>query len=208
MPISDEITVTTAYNQRENHMNLSEAILTRVTTPPLKMKAPGPNRDQIDTLIAAAAAAPDHGKLCPWRFLIVDGEAREQLGDLFAEAVRLEVDGTSASEIDKQRQAPLRAPVLIIAIACLQTDHAKIPELEQWASAAAAVQNMLLMAHAMGFVSKWATGRNADSTYINQGLGMNADERIMGIIYLGSPGAQQELPERPDTKMIAKSWPS
>ena len=99
--------------------------------------------------------------LRPWRFLLVRGAGRARLGELFAEFVRRAAPDASPEEVDKQRTAPTRAPVIVVVAARLEPAHPKIPEVEQMAAVAAATQNMLLAAHALGFAAKWATGKQA-----------------------------------------------
>jgi len=187
-------------------MQALEAILTRVTCPPVKMTEPGPDDAAIARLINAAAAAPDHGKLRPWRFLVVRGDSRERLGRLFAEALREEAPDSPDEAVQKQAAAPLRAPVLIIAVQRLQPDHPKIPVAEQSASAAAAVQNLLLAAHAMGYAGKWSTGASAYSPRVKAGLGLDESESIMGIVYLGAAAVPQPIPPRPEAGEITREW--
>jgi nitroreductase len=161
-------------------MQALEAILTRVTVPPVKMNGPGPDDAALGRMLEAAAAAPDHGKLQPWRFLVVKGDGRAALGELFARSLAAERPETSPGELEKQRAAPLRAPLIIVAITRLDPGHPKIPAWEQEASAACAVHNLLLAAHAMGFAGKWAIGRAVDA-----------------------PPA----PARPAPEAIARAWP-
>lgn len=188
-------------------MQALEAILTRVTVPPARMAPPGPDDAALRRMLAAAAAAPDHGKLRPWRFLVVRGDGRERLGELFAAGVHAARADVSPGEIEKQRTAPLRAPLILIAISRADPRHPKIPSWEQEASAACAVQNLLLAAHAMGFAAKWATGGPAAAPAVGTGLGLGSGERIIGIIYLGSPLERQKLPPRPAPEAIAGNWP-
>jgi len=188
-------------------MQALQAILTRVTVPPVKMGEPGPDDAALCRMLEAAAAAPDHGKLRPWRFLLVRGDGRERLGALFAAALAAERPGTSAAEIDKQRTAPLRAPLIVVAIARIDPDHPKIPAWEQQASVACAVHNLLLAAHALGFAGKWATGGNAASPAVRRGLGLAAEETIAGLLYIGTAREPQPLPPRPDPAEIATPWP-
>lgn len=188
-------------------MQALEAILGRVTVPPVKMGEPGPDDAALCRMLEAAAAAPDHGKLRPWRFLVVRGAGRERLGDLFAAALAAERPTTSAAEIDKQRTAPLRAPLIIVAIARVDPGHPKIPAWEQQASAACAVQNLLLAAHALGFAGKWATGGNAASPAVQRGLGLAPNETVTGLLYIGTASEPQPVPARPDPAEIALPWP-
>ncbi len=188
-------------------MQALEAILTRVTVPPVKMAEPAPDDAALSRMLEAAAAAPDHGKLCPWRFLVIRGAGREHLGELFVQGLLVERPETSAAEIEKQRRAPCRAPLIVVGIARLDPLHPKIPAWEQQASAACAVHNLLLAAHAMGFAGKWATGGNAASSTVRDGLGLAADESIIGLLYLGTAVEPQPVPSRPTPAAIARAWP-
>lgn len=186
-------------------MDTIEAILSRRIVPPAKMGPPGPDEASLRRILEAGAAAPDHGILRPWRFLVVRGTGRERLGDLFAAmADRI---GASPAEMEKQRSAPLRAPVILVVVARLQPDHPKIPAVEQVASAAAAAQNMLLAAHALGFAAKWATGRQAHDRQVRQGLGLASDDRILGFLYLGSQVADHAVPPRSGLEGLVADWP-
>jgi nitroreductase len=190
-------------------MDVLEALTTRTTVPQVKMADPGPDPEQIRAILAAGAAAPDHGKLRPWQFILIRGEARAELGELFARALRIANENASPEEIEKQRSAPLRAP-LIVAVATRINEGAiaKIPEIEQIASAAAAAQNMLVAAHALGFGGKWSTGKNAYDSVIREALGVAPRDHILGFLYFGSIGAQQSTSPRPDLDSIVTSWPS
>lgn len=188
-------------------MEAIEAITTRVTVPPVKLGEPGPDDAMLRRMLEAAAAAPDHGKLRPFRFLVIRGAGRARLGELFARGLSTERPATSAGELEKQRTAPLRAPLIVVAIACLQADHPKIPVWEQQAAAACAAHNLLLAAHALGFAGKWATGGNASSRVVVDGLGLEPGESIVGFLYLGTAVEPQQLPERPAVESIARAWP-
>ena len=187
-------------------MDALEAILTRRTVPQAKMTGPGPDAAAVQRILAAGAAAPDHGRLTPFRFLTVAGEARGRLGELFAASISTR-PGVSAGEIEKWREAPFRAPLLIVVVARPRPGIAKVPEVEQIASAACAAQNILLAAHAQGFVGKWSTGTVAYDPVVKDGLGLGADEHIVGILYLGSPAAVLEAgAARPALESLVTSW--
>lgn len=183
-----------------------ETILSRPTVPAPKMGEPGPDDAALDRLLQAAAAAPDHGKLRPWRYLVVRGEARARLGELFAAAAREENPAATEAEIEKQRAAPTRAPLMLVAIARIDDHHPKIPAVEQLLSAGASVQNLLLAAHALGFAAKWSTGRNAYARVVRDGLGLQAQEQIAGLLYLGTPLQPQAPSPRPDVESFTEVW--
>lgn len=185
-------------------MDALEAILTRTTVPPAKMGPPGPDEAQLRRILEAGAAAPDHGCLRPWRFLVVRGAARDRLGALFARAVVAK--GGDAAELEKQRTSPLRASVVVAVVAKLRKDHPKIPEPEQVASAAAAMQNMLLAAHAQGLAAKWVTGKNAYDPVVRQGLGLAPHDLITGFLFVGTPASPHEGAARPALATIVEEW--
>lgn len=160
-----------------------------------KLGKPGPDRAAILHILSAAARAPDHGRLRPWRFLLIEGKARYRLGELFVEALRARNPGVSAEEIKKNEEAPLRAPIIIAVIARLQ-EHPKVPRVEQLLSAGCAAHGILLAAQALGYGAIWRTGDNCYDSRVKAGLGVNESEEIVGYIYLGSPvGVPKPLPE-------------
>ncbi|GBD44132.1 Putative NAD(P)H nitroreductase YdjA [bacterium HR40] len=188
-------------------MDALDAILGRRTYPPVKLGEPGPDTAALELLIRAAAAAPDHGLLRPFRLILVEGEGRRQLGELFARALAEERPETSQAELEKQRTHPLRVPLVLLVVLCLRPRHPKIPEIEQIASAAAATQNLLLAARALGFEAKWATGFPTESPMVAAGLGLGPNERLLAILYIGTPRVPHEGPPRPRPWEICSRWP-
>lgn len=154
---------------------------------------PGPDRATIEKLIGYALRVPDHGRLHPWRFLVIESESRARLGDLFVAALRRRKPETTNEEIDKTRDAPLRAPVVIAVIACLR-DSPKVPAIEQTLSAGCCAHTLLLAAQAMGYGAIWRTGDNCYDPFIQQELGLAGNEQIVGYIYLGTPLAPPKSP--------------
>jgi nitroreductase len=187
-------------------MDMVEMIVARPTVPQVKMTEPGPDEIQIQRLLAAGAAAPDHGVLRPWRFLVVHGEARRALGELFARAALAADPRASAADVEKQRTAPLRAPLLIVVVTRIERRPGKFPEVEQICSAAAGAQNILLAAHAMGFAGKWSTGKNAYDPMIKAGLGVDPDDHVIGFLYIGSYAAPHQPSPRPALTEVTRLW--
>jgi len=161
-------------------MDALEALQTRTATPRLVEPAPG-NHD-LEQILKAGLRAPDHGMLRPWRFLVAAGAARDRLGRLFVEALQPE----KPEEREKLLAAPLRAPLVIIGIAKVKADP-KVPATEQVASMAAALQNMSVAAHALGFGSIWRTGPAAHDPRVKAALGLEASDEIVGYLYVGTP---------------------
>lgn len=187
-------------------MDAIDAILGRRTVPQAKMAGPGPDAAALQRILEAGLAAPDHGKLRPWRFLVVQGESRRRLGELFVEGLLASEPHAPAEAVEKQRTAALRVPVVIVVIARIDMGQGKIPEIERVTSAAAAAQNMLIAAHAMGFAGKWSTGRNAYDPKIKDGLGLAPADHVVGYLYLGSYAAPQEPSPRPAPDGLVQHW--
>jgi nitroreductase len=160
-----------------------------------KLSKPGPDRETLLQILAAAARAPDHGRLRPWRFLLIEGKARYHLGELFAAALRARHADAAPEEIKKNEEAPLRAPIVIAVIARVQ-DHPKVPRIEQILSAGCAAHGILLAAQALGFGAIWRTGDNCYDPSVKAGLGLTENEAIVGYMYVGSAlGVPKPLPE-------------
>lgn len=169
-----------------------DALLNRVSVP--RLVEPAPDAAQRENLFRAALRAPDHGQLRPWRFLTIEGAAREQLGELFARVQQQRQPEASAELLAKARAMPLRAPLLITVIACLQRGH-KVPESEQLLAAGCAAHAILLAAHAQGIGAVWRSGELSHDAVVREGLGLGEDERIVGFLYLGTPqGERRQAP--------------
>jgi nitroreductase len=156
---------------------------------------PAPTAAQREAIYRAALRAPDHGLLRPWRFLWVEGEQREALADIFVTVEEQLAGSLTDAQRSKIAARPLRAPLVLLVIAKIQP-HPKVPELEQMLSTAAAVQNMLVAAHALGVGAMWRTGLITYEPLLATKLGLAADERLLGFLYLGTPrGALKLVPE-------------
>ncbi len=184
-------------------MDVITAILGRVSCP--KLVAPGPSAGEIDTILRCALRAPDHGLLRPWRFLVVEGEARQALGELFVEAERIRNPQASAEALDKLRRNPLRAPVVVVCVAATVPGH-KVPVIEQVASTAAAVQNMQLAADALGYGAMWRTGPMAFDAHVKACLGFEAKDEIVAFLYLGRVDGERRRAEVPELEAYAHRW--
>jgi nitroreductase len=166
---------------------------------------PEPTSDQLDQLFRAAVRAADHGLLRPWRFLTIRGQARSRLGDLLVAAARQENPEISAAQVDKLAAKPLRAPLIVVTVASPKP-HPKVPESEQTLSAAAATQNMINAAFALDLGVMWRTGSPAYQSIVMRGLGLEANEKIVGFLYLGTKTGPEK--PRPDTSYsdIVSEW--
>jgi len=163
-------------------MDLLEGIRSRTSA--LKLSAPGPSRAQIEEIIRAGVRAPDHGRLRPWRFVVLEGAGREKLGDAMAAMLQAKMPQATQEQLDAERRKPLRAPV-ILAVAA-KVSPGKIPPAEQVGAATAAAQNVLLAAHALGFGAMWKTGAAAYDPNVKQLLGLAPEDHIVAFVYLGT----------------------
>jgi nitroreductase len=169
-----------------------DALLQRISVG--SVTDPAPSAAQREAIFSAALRAPDHGQLRPWRFLLVEGEQRLLLGKRLAEVEEACYGPLTDAQRNKVAERPLRAPLLLLIVAKI-SQHAKVPELEQMLSTAAAVQNMLIAAHAVGVGAMWRTGNVTYEPLLAEKLGLPADERLLGFLYLGTPaGLPKALP--------------
>ncbi|HEX4050616.1 MAG TPA: nitroreductase [Steroidobacteraceae bacterium] len=191
----------------EAHPLALETLLSRRSVPALLLGEPGPSPAQIDTALEAAARAPDHGALRPWRFVLIRAAAaRARLSELFVRRMLERDAGTPPNKLDKARNMPLTAPLVIAIAAHVQREH-KVPELEQLLSTGAAVMNLLNAFHAQGYGAIWLTGGNAYDPQIWAELGFGPEERSLGFLYVGTlRGALREGSRRPEPGAIAREW--
>lgn len=184
-------------------MDALDALINRVSV--ARLGEPAPTPEQRELLLRAALRAPDHGQLRPWRFLSVEGEARHRLGELFARVQALHNPQAGPELLDKARAMPLRAPLLLVAIARLQA-HAKVPESEQLLAAGCAAHGILLAAHAQGLGAIWRTGELSHDAEVRAGLGLGDDERIVGFLYLGTPLGERRTPPVLEPAAFLSVW--
>jgi len=159
-----------------------ESIISRASA--VTLKEPGPSADDLRLILRAGTRAPDHGKLQPWRFVVIEGSARDRLGDLMAERLKARMPNAEAIELKRERDKVFRAPT-IVAVAAKITGE-KIPAIEQQSATAAAAQNIILAAHALGYGTMWKTGDPAYDDVVKQFLGLEPADVVVGFVYLGT----------------------
>ena len=161
------------------------------------MTGPGPTAAQLQALLQLAMRVPDHGKLCPWRFVVIAEQGRERMAELLAQRRQELEPDVSADALAKDRQRFLYAPVIVTVIASPTVPH-KVPLHEQLASAAAVCMQLLNAAHAHGFAGQWLTAWAATDPIVMHSLGLVAHEQIIGFIHLGTSAQTAGERERPD----------
>jgi nitroreductase len=182
-----------------------DLLLTRRSGSAKAMTGPGPSPQQLDTILTAAARAPDHGKLFPWRFIVIEGEARARAGEMLAQSLAQTDPKTAPDRLEIERHRFERAPV-VVTVVSRTLESIPIPEWEQVLSAGAVCQTMLVAAHALGFVANWLTEWCAFNALVKERLGLKPGERIAGFIYIGHPDAPLEERVRPDMAKIVSRY--
>jgi nitroreductase len=172
----------------------------RRSVPPRWLGEPGPDAQEIEAILTVAARVPDHGKLVPWRFILIEGEARRRLGEALAAAFQADHPGAGAEQIAVERERFTMAP-LVVAVVSRVVPHVKIPDWEQVLSAGAVCMNLLNAATALGYGASWLTGWAAFDRRVLDALGLGPAERIAGYIHIGTAKetpADRERPNLPD----------
>lgn len=170
-------------------MSNFEALLARRSIPPQYLTEPGPDDAQIAAACELALRAPDHGRLQPWHYRLIRGAARARFSELLVRRALARDPTIPAPQLDKLRTRPLQAPLVIALSAQLRTDP-KVPDIEQLLAAGAAAMNLLNGFHLQGFGAIWLTGPSSYDADIAAALGCQANERLLGFMYVGSISAQ------------------
>ncbi len=176
---------------------------TRRSGKPRAMVAPGPDDEQLRTILSVGMRTPDHGKLAPWRFVIIPQDRRDAFEAVLAEATG-RLQGVDRSVLAANREFAQQAPVLVVVLS-RPVSGSKIPVWEQQLSAGAACMNIGHAAHALGFVAGWLTGWATYDDHVRDAFG-GPDEKIAGFIYIGTPGAELEERPRPAYEDVVSVW--
>ncbi len=165
------------------------------------LRAPAPNADQLRDMLRLAARVPDHGKLAPWRFIVLEAEAKS------AFVTRLEDLAASHAEPDKATGAlfKIRIPPMSVVVVS-RVVAGKIPAWEQKLSSGAVCMNLLVAAQAMGFGANWITDWYAYDTRVDALLGLEANETVAGFVHIGTPAEAPLERVRPDLDAIVSRW--
>jgi nitroreductase len=188
----------------ENEPGMTEILhllSTRRSVPPVSLTGPGPNADELATLLKIAARVPDHGKLAPWRFIVFQGEARARAGAIVAEGFKRREPQADETRIAAEAKRMTMAP-LIIGVVSTAKEGAKVPAWEQELSAGAVCMNILLAAKGLGFDGSWLTNWFSYDHDVLAQLGVQEGERMAGFIHLGRAAQVPEDRPRPDLAQI------
>ncbi len=188
-------------------MNETLQLLSRRRSAKIALLAePGPSASELETILTVAARVPDHKRLVPWRFIVFEGEARAKFGRVLAETLAKEdKEAPSVVRLETERQRFMRAP-LVVAVISRVVETPGAPEIEQVLSCGAAAYNLCLAANAMGYGTCWITEWYAFSPGVAAALGLAANERVAGFVYIGTETEKQPDRERPVLGTIVNRW--
>ena len=173
-----------------------ELLKTRRSVKPREMTGPGPSAAELETILTIGARVPDHGKLAPWRFIIFEGDARARAGDIIASVFARKHPNASSAEIDAERKRLMDAP-LVIGVVSFTKPHPKVPPWEQEMSAGASAMNIVTAATALGYGACWLSGWFSFDRDVLDGLGLKAEEKLVGFIHIGKIAKPSEDRPRP-----------
>lgn len=173
-----------------------ELLKTRRSVKPREMTGPGPSPAELDTILTIGARVPDHGKLAPWRFIVFEGDGRLRAGEVIAKVFARKTPNASAADIEVEKRRLTEAP-LVIGLVSFTKPHPKVPPWEQEMSAGASAMNILTAATALGYGACWLTGWFLSDRDVLDGLGLKADEKLVGLIHIGTPTKPSEDRPRP-----------
>ena len=159
-------------------------LATRRSAPPPILAEPGPTPEQLQQILTLAARVPDHGKLAPWRFIVLSGEARAEAGEMIAAIFAAANPAAEPKRLDLERRR-FSAP-LVVGVVSRAAPHAKIPEWEQVLSAGAACMTLVIAANAMGFATSWLTEWYAYDRTVLRRFGLASQEKMAGFIHIGT----------------------
>ncbi len=165
---------------------------------------PAPDAGALELIFASAVRAPDHGRLRPWRFLVVRGAARARFGELLARHLSRTQPAATAQSLQRERDKAFRAPMIIV-VAAHVNEAVKIPPIEQTLSAGVAAGNIMLAALALGYNAMWKTGGAAYDPEVRQSLGLGPSEVIVGFLYIGTEAGKPSV-ARGEWRDLVREW--
>lgn len=157
-----------------------------------RLSAPAPSRAELEMVYKTALRAPDHMRLRPWRYIVIEGDSLQSLGDLFVKAALHDNPKLTEPQIEKYRNMPLRAPLIIVGVCC-SSAHEKVPDNEQLISAGVGMGYMLLALQSLDYGAMWRTGLMAEHSVVREGLNLSDNEAITGFLYVGSRVGEEKL---------------
>ena len=184
---------------------LLHALDARRSVPAKQLADPGPDPDTLLRMLQSAVRVPDHGKRVPFRFLSIEGDARNDLGERLAALALARDPNAAASAIEKDRHRFTHAPLVIVVVARLGPDE-KIPASERLLTAGCVCFALLQAAQGCGFGASWLTGWPAYDREVLGWLGLDVDEQVAGFIHIGTPRLDAPERDRPEARALLQPW--
>ncbi|GAB4362237.1 MAG: nitroreductase [Oricola sp.] len=209
MQVQCAIPMATNHANSSNFMTMNRSVIdylkTRRSVPLTMIHGPGPDAGQLREMLEIAARSPDHGRLEPWRFVIYREQAGREIGEKLAARAQ-EINGPMPDDqIERERNRLLRAPVAV-GVVSVTREHEKIPAWEQFLSAGAVAMNLVHAANAFGFCANWVTGWYSDDAKGRAILGLAPQERMAGIVHIGSCDRDIADRPRPDVDTLTSEY--
>ncbi|MDF2799920.1 MAG: nitroreductase [Devosia sp.] len=180
-------------------------LLTRRSVGMAFLQEPGPTPEQLEQMLTIATRVPDHGKLAPWRLILISGDDRAAAGEALARIAAAKNPAVEPVQLDLERRQFLPAP-LTVGVLSTAKPHPKIPEFEQLLSAANVAFNLVHAAYAMGFAAQWVTRWYSYDDEAAAALGARPGERFVGFVHIGTPTATIEDRPRPALADVVTRW--
>ncbi|TAK87414.1 MAG: nitroreductase [Betaproteobacteria bacterium] len=172
---------------------------------PLSLREPAPGESALQAMLTAAMCAPDHGRLRPWRFIMISGDDRRSFGQVLADALQSRQPSATPAALERECAKALRAPLIVVAVAKV-AQHQGVPAIEQIIAAGVAASNMLVAAHELGFGGMWRTGAAAYDPGVKSALGLAEEDAIVGFLYLGTPDKRPPPRTLPPFDAFVSHW--
>jgi nitroreductase len=173
-----------------------ELLKTRRSVKPREMSGPGPSPAELETILTIGARVPDHGKLMPWRFIVFEGDGRVRAGEVIASVFARKHPQATEAELAVEKNRLTDAP-LVIGVVGITRPHPKVPAFEQELSAGASAMNIVTAATALGYGAAWLTGWFSSDREVLDRLGLKPEEKLVGLIHIGTPAKPNEDRPRP-----------
>jgi nitroreductase len=183
-----------------------EALLARRSGNARALIAPGPDSEAIAAIVTAAARAPDHGRLVPFRFLEVSDQGRARLADLLDAAQRELMPDAPAAEFERAREKAHQGPVILGVIGRIDAAHPKITASDQWLSVGCALENMLLAVQAHGFAAAVRSGKFLDTKAMREGFALGETEHLTCLVAIGTPTDWPPQKPKPALERVFTRW--
>ena len=192
---------------KENQLLMvSQVMATRQTILPKRLIEPGPSAVEIEKLFLAASTAPDHDLINPWRFLVIPAHKREDLGELFAQALSERDPSATDEQLEQARDKARRSPLLMVLIVDAAKGDPEIDMHERVLSAGCAVQNFMLLANAMGYGTGLTSGKALKAQSFRSGLQLNRSEHAICFLNVGTVSSRKPFKPRPEVQQFVQVW--